>query len=187
MNMNKRLVIIPSAVVAILAIGSFAIYEDQQMDDHVSAAFYEHTLDELAQKAEYAVVGTVEGTTSVRVDMPKESDEDRVYTDVIMNIKEDLFGNYDGDQISVRILGGETETMRMTADFAPDFIEGNMVIVLVSGISDGYTYNNHHFVIGQKQGVFDLIGNNVAKNQFSGDYIQKNELVFQIKQSRGMQ
>ena len=62
-----------------------------------------------------------------------------------------------------------------------------MVIVLVSGISDGYTYNNHHFVIGQKQGVFDLIGNNAAKNQFSGDSIQKNELVSQIKQSRGMQ
>ena len=146
--MNKKFVIIPSVVVAVLAIGSFVTYEDQQMDAHVSAIFYEHTLDELAQKAEYAIVGTVEGITSVRVDMPKESDEDRVYTDVIINVEEDLFGNYDGDQISVRILGGETETIRMTTDFAPDFIEGNRVIALVSGISDGYTYNNHHFVIG---------------------------------------
>ena len=129
----------------------------------------------------------MEGTTSIRVDMPKESDEDRVYTDVIINVEEDLFGNYDGDRISVRILGGETETIRMTTDFAPNFIEGNRIIALLSGISDGYTYNNHHFVIGQKQGVFDLIGNDVVKNQFSGDSIQKSELVSQIKQSRGIQ
>ena len=187
MNMSKKRVIIPCVVAAVLTIGSLAMYEDQQMNAHVSAAIYEHTLNELTQKAEYAIVGTVKETTSIRVDMPKESDEDRVYTDIIINVEEDLLGNYNGSQISVRILGGETETMIMTTDFAPNFVEGNRVIVLISDISDGYTYKGHHFVIGQKQGVFDLSVSNVATNQYSGDTIQKNELVSKIKHSRGIQ
>ena len=185
--MNKRRIIIPCIVAVVLTIGIFAMHEDQQMSAHVSAAIYEHTLDELVQEAEYAIVGTVEETTSVMVDMPKESDEDRVYTDIIINIEEDLFGNYNGSQISVRMLGGETDTMRMTTDFTPNVAEGNRIIALVSGISDGYTYKDHHFVIGQKQGVFDLSSNNAATNQHSGDAMQKDELVSKIKHSKGMQ
>ncbi len=183
--MNKKLSIIP-IVIAVVAIGSFAILDKpQRMDAHVSSVMYEHTLDELIVKAEYAIVGTVEKITPIRVDMPKESDEDRVYTDILINVKEDLFNKYKDKQISIRILGGETDTMTMTSDSSPSFEIGKDVFVLVSEKSDGYTFNGHHFVVGQIQGTYDLT-NGVAKHQYSGNSIQTSDLISQVKQVKGI-
>lgn len=184
--MNKKFSIIPIVIVAI-AIGSFAMYnEPQRMDGHVSGIMYEHTLEELAVKAEYAIVGTVEKITPTRVDMPKESDKDRVYTDILINVKEDLFDKYQNKQISVRVLGGETDTMNLTSDFSPTFKVGNDVFVFVSGISEGYAFNGHHFVVGQTQGTYDLT-NGIAKHQYSGNSMQASDLISQVKQVKGLQ
>lgn len=184
--MNKKLSIIP-IVIASIAIGSFAMYNESQfIEGEVSILMYKHTLAELTEKAEYAIVGTVEKITPIRVDMPKESDEDRVYTDILINVKEDLFGKYQNKQISVRILGGETETMRLDSHSSPEFKVGGDVFVFVSGISDGYTYNGHHFVVGQVQGTYDLT-NGIAKNQHTSDSIQASDLISQVKQVRGLQ
>ncbi len=183
--LNKKLTIVP-VLAAVIALGSFALtLDDEPTSSHMTNSSYLQNLDEISEIAEYAIIGTVEKMTPVRVDMPKESDEDRVYTDVTIKVKEDLFGKYTDEQISVRILGGQANGFTMTTDFEPKFTIGKDVLVYVSEISDGYTYNDYRFVVGHSQGTFDDNGDRYD-NQKSTISIDKTELS-NLRSNSGLQ
>lgn len=184
--MNKKLTMIPM-IVAVIAIGAIAVtYQPGQQVADVNGVLHQQSLEELSTKADYAIVGTVEKITPVKVDMPKPSDEPRVYTDVLINVEEDVFNNYQDKQISVRILGGETETLKMNVDFSPEFKIGERVFLFVmDDSSSGYTFAGHNYVAGQTQGAYDLT-NGQAKQQYSGETLQKDSLISQVKQFKGI-
>lgn len=53
---------------------------------------------------------------------PFDADKDTVYSYVTIQVEKDLFDAYDEKFITVKIRGGDTETMKTIADFAPSYV-----------------------------------------------------------------
>lgn len=185
--MKTKFAIIP-VLVAVIAIGGFALVSNsmQQQQSSVHGVLRDYSVDELTQLSDYAIIGTVESMTPVKVEMTNPGDDPRVYTDVVINVQEDLFKKYDQKQISVRVMGGEVPSLKMTVEDSPKFEIGKSVFVFVNGPEKaGYTFAGHNYVAGQAIGTYDL-KNDRATQQFSGESLQQSELVSQVQQFKGI-
>lgn len=178
--MNKKLLMFIPIIAAVASIGSIALLDSNQpIVGEMSSVIIPYSIEDASDVADYVIIGTVEKMTPVRVDMPKESDEDRVYTDIVLNVNEDILGTYHEKQISVRILGGEADNAKLVAHQSGDFSIGKEVLLFISG-NDSYTYSNENFILAQHYGVYDIV-EETAKNQGTGLVMTTSSLTSQIQ------
>lgn len=184
--MNKKLLMLIPLIAAISAVATVTVFDDNyKVEGEISSVIIPFSIEKASHVADYVIVGTIEKMTPIRVDMPKESDEDRVYTDIVINVKEDLLEQYIDKQISVRILGGEASNAKLIAKQSGEFSIGNEVLLFISA-ADSYTYGGNNFILAQHYGVYDIVGE-TAKNQGSDEIFNKVNLVSQVKQATNLQ
>lgn len=179
--MNRKMLMLIPIVAAFAAFGSFTVYDsNEQIVMNVNSVIIPFTIEEATQIADYVIIGTVEKITPILVDMPKESDEDLVFTDIVINVKEDLLGTAD-KQISVRVLGGEVVNRKVIAQQSGEFTIGDEILLFISS-AERYGYDGKNFILAQNNGVYDMIGE-TAKNQATDEIFNRDNLSSQIKEA----
>jgi hypothetical protein len=184
-NKNITLLALSTVVVALV---SFVAFEEFGPTTRVysAAVMIPKTPVQIAGEADYAIVGIVKDMTPIRVDMPNPGDEDRVYTDVTIQVLDDVYSNYGEKTISFRIMGGEASKLKMVAEESPDFRLGETVLVYINQDPDNYTFQGHNYLVGQAQGALSIDEHGNATDKYRGNTFNKDLIVSQSKLSKGI-
>lgn len=200
--MNKKLVFL-SLIVAIAAVSvgtlSMTTQESKvqpQMVQKISSTMLDISLEQLSERADYAIVGKVVKVTPVIYEDPdrkqKKADienlqftaggntlvvmEQEILSDVKIKVREDLFGKYTDNFITVRVPGGEIPTLKTIHERSPTFDKNERVVVFV-GKGQSYNISDAHYtVLGLDQGTIklgDKVKSKFATTDSSEDSIKK--------------
>jgi hypothetical protein len=141
------------------------------------------TVDDLAKRSKYLIIGTVTDITSTQPIVDELHTVTKIYSDVTVKLENDLTGQYTGNQITVRIQGGETDTVRVISEIDPQFAMGQRVLLFVADKEPDTIWGDHYYVTGLKLGKYDLIhGKAVGPEHPDGiDELQFTAKIKQIK------
>lgn len=184
--MNKKLLgFFALAAVAVAAgIAAFEWYAPPATE-RPSSLMVETGPVELAEEADYAVIGTV--TNMVPMRTPQLEDNDTVVTDIMLIVEEDVFGNHDEETISFRILGGEADGLSVSAEDSPEFRLGEMVLVFVSEDPENHTFGGEKYLVGQAQGALEVTADGQLVDKYIGNTYNKDLVLDWVKQTKGIQ
>ncbi len=203
--MNKKLVFL-SLIVAIAAVSvgtlSMTAQESEvqpQMVQKISSTALDVSLEQLIERAEYAIVGKVVKVTPVIYVDPDRAQkkaeienlqfavggitpvvmEQEILSDVKIKVREDLFGKYTENFITVRVPGGEIPTLKTIHERSPTFDKDERIVVFV-GKGQSYDIPGHHYtVVGLDQGTIKL-GEKI-KSQFATTDSSEDSIKNKIK------
>jgi len=172
------------AVIAALGITSIGLTQNNSGEIiHVEYAgsLPNFPMEYLAETSEYAIKGKVVSITSQPVEFYKSSP--RINSDVVIDVKKDLFGKYTEDQITVRISGGEYENYKVSSNVTPQFEVGKTVLVLVHAPEPESIFGDNYYVSGWELGKYDL-SDNQAKHKKSDRDMSESELTKKIQKAK---
>lgn len=115
------------------------------------------TVDDLAKKAKFIIVGTVAGSSAPIVSIDEVSTTTKAYTDVTINVEKDLKNQYTGNQISIRLQGGETDTVKVISENDPAFTAGERVLVFVNDKEPNTVWGDNYYTAGMTLGKYSLV------------------------------
>lgn len=153
---------VPIVILAVvtLTMGTHLNLEPQQIETKPTVVadmlLQPFTVADLSKRSGYLIIGTVE---SINPD-PKTYEFDQLkyaFTDVVINVERDLTGKYVGDQISIRLMGGETDEIRMISDMDAEFAVGERVMVFVNEKEPHTVWGDNYYVSGLKLGKYSLV------------------------------
>lgn len=188
MQKNTKLIAI-TAMIAV--IGAFTLIMTTVEESEISTskefitqtvqgAMHEYPLEVLSEGTQYAIVGKVTDIEAQRE--PFDAEMDTVFSYVTIKVKEDLFGAYDQKYITVKVRGGETETMLTETDFSPEFQINEKVLIFVPEKEPDSIYGDNYYVAGHFQGKYKLDNGN-AERQDGKNHTEK-DLKIKIKDFR---
>lgn len=188
--------------ISTLSIGAVAYSHESQVEpmtvQTISASMGDVSLEMLGEHAKYAIVGQVVSIKPIKYVDPQRGTEkmfnkifnknpdiiiidEEILSDVTIKVKEDLFGIYDENLITLRIPGGQTETHKTIHNLSPQFVIGERVIVFV-GIGDSYSISeNKYTILGLIQGTVRLTEDNKVISKFATNNMSEKEMKFKIK------
>ena len=186
--MNKKLLALLFALLAVAAAAGVMAFEEHMPTTTVysSSLMLKKTPVELAEQANYGIIGTVSNMTPVRVSMSQPGDDDKVFTDVTLVVEEDIFENYGKEMISFRILGGEADGLRLVAEESPKFRLSERVFVLIGVNPENYTFDGRNYLVGQAQGALEITEDGQLVDKYRGDAYGKDLVLSQVKQIKGV-
>lgn len=79
-----------------------------------------------------------------------------VFSDVTLKVNEDLFGQYDQKEITVRIMGGETPNMTHVSSDDASFDKNEHVLVFVAGPEPDSIWGDNYYVAGLELGKYKI-------------------------------
>lgn len=126
------------------------------------------TLNELIEKADIIVDGTVAGRSDAFLIDPVDEKEPRFFTDMYFSVDNVYYGSPDYNEsesstISVRLEGGSGDLVSTINDTTPSFQEGSRYLLFLYQLNDGTYYNtegNHYYVIGVGTGAWTVSSDN---------------------------
>ena len=148
------------AVIAVTAIAGISISMPIfEQSDNVEASetaiikgsIPDYSLKELSQGANYAISGEVQRIVSTIV---TRNNEEYVFSDVKIEVEEDLFGEYDEEYITVRIQGGQVGDATTISHIDASFEEGERVLVFVAGPEPESIWGDNYYVAGMLTGKY---------------------------------
>lgn len=152
--------------------------------EKVSGSLDNYTLDELASNSKYAIIGTVEKITPVAVEK-NYSHEDKTYitifSDIQVNVEQDLFGEYQENQISVRIHGGQLGDMKTEAELSPKFDKNERVLFFIADKELHTIWGDNYYVAGLYLGKYSLSDGYASRDKID-DKKTESELISIINQ-----
>lgn len=183
--MKKQSSIILSLVaVAVLSAGIFStVGMDSKPTHYIGSALPDYPIEFLAENTPFAIKGKVIDL----VDVPIQIDEvgiGNVLTDVVINVKKDLSGQYTDDTITVRVQGGETDTAKYVHQHAPEFAIGEKVFILVADKEPESIYGDNYYVAGLQHGKYNLDEDGKAKNKDSNKDTSLKSLEDKVKKAK---
>lgn len=81
----------------------------------------------------------------------------RAFTDVVINVEQDLAGTYDEEQITLRTLGGMAGNVKVEAESEAKFAKGERVVVFVARVGNDAVWNHPFVVYGMELGKYSII------------------------------
>ena len=186
--MDKKLLALLFALLAVAVVAGVVAFEERipTTTVHSSPLMLKKTPVELAEQADYAIVGTVSDMTPVRVSMLQSGDDDKVFTDITLVVEEDVFENYGKETISFRILGGEADGLRLVAEESPKFQSNERVFVLIGENPENYTFDGKNYLVGQAQGALEITEDGQLVDKYRGDAYSKDLVLSRAKQVKGI-
>lgn len=133
----------------------------------VSAVLPAFSAEELVEKSDLIVVGTVGATSDAfLIDPVDEDKEPRFFTDTSVHVDRVLLGDpdYSGeadDAIAVRTEGGTGDLIQTVNDGTPKFESGDRYLLFLCQLQDGTYYNtegDHYYIIGVSTGAWPESG-----------------------------
>ena len=188
--MNNKISLL--SIVAIAAIGSFALMSFSSQDeikandlviDTVHGTMQNYSVEELSQGTPFAIIGKVTQITPVLVDT--EIGE-KVFSDVTVKVQKDLNDAYDQKEITVRVLGGEAETIKTISHFSPTFEKNEKVLFFVADKEPNSIYGDNYYVAGVAVGKYRIHNDKAVKSADPHETENLDDLVEKIKKSKGL-
>lgn len=141
------------------------------------------SVDDLAKRSQYQIIGQVESITPTSAMTDEKHSVTRVFSDVVIKVEKDLSGRYTNDKISVRIMGGETDTIKMISEMDAEFSVGEKVLVFVADKEPESIWGDNYYVAGLKLGKYGLVnGKAIGPEHPRG--IEENQLITKIQQAK---
>lgn len=143
-------------VVAAISTGIFAYGSEIAYDKKTvitQGSLHAFSLEDLSQGAQFAIDGKVKDIQSVEV---QRDGKILVFSDVTLNVNEDLFGQYDQKEITVRIMGGETPNITHISGDDASFDKNEHVLVFVAGPEPDSIWGNNYYVAGLELGKYKV-------------------------------
>ncbi len=115
-----------------------------------ATTFLPQSLDDLDEKADYVVIGTV-------VEQESTAEETVIMTATTIDVDEVLKGNGYPSQVVVKEKGGVVGDIMMVVPGSPQFAEGEKVAVFVDQEKRSWSQVEGH-TVGMAQGKFSIVG-----------------------------
>lgn len=141
------------------------------------------SVDDLAKRSQYQIIGQVESITPTSAMTDEKHSVTRVFSDVVIKVEKDLSGRYTNDKISVRIMGGETNTIKMISEMDAEFSVGERVLVFVADKEPKSIWGNNYYIAGLKLGTYDLVDGKAIGPEYPRG-IKENQLITKIQQAK---
>ena len=185
--MNKNISILSITVIAV--IGGFSlisslngeniVQNDEQLVQIMTGTLQNYSVEELSAGTPYAIIGKVTQITSVLVET--EIGE-RVFSDITVKVKKDLNGKYQEKFITVRTLGGETDTIKTISHYSPSFNKNEKVLFFVAEKEPSSIYGDNYYVAGLSVGKYSLNEKETkAVKQSTGETEDLSDIVSKIQ------
>ena len=183
--MKKQNTIILSLVaIAVLSAGIFSTMSVESKETMlIGSSLPDYTVEFLAENTPFAIKGKVIDL----VEVPIQYDIvgiGNVFTDVVIDVKKDLSGQYTDDTITVRVQGGETDTAIYEYEGSPEFAIGEKVLILVADKEPESIYGDNYYVAGMQHGKYNLDEDGNAKNKNSDRNMSEKSLEDKIKTAK---
>lgn len=185
--MEQKIKISLMAIIAIAGIstGVFAFESSENTEVSkntvITGSVHDYSIEELSQGATYAISGKVKQIESTIV---IRDDRQYVFSDVTINVKDDLFGNYNEKEITVRIQGGQVDDISTVSHVDASFEKNERVLVFVAGIEPNSIWGDNYYVAGMFTGKFNLDENGDAKKSFDNTKYVEKDLKDKIQKHR---
>jgi len=112
---------------------------------------------DMAKRAQYVLIGTVNDKIVSSIDSdPARHDKPMVYTDIVIDVEQDVAEKYKDSQITVRTLGGKTDKYWVDVSYSPTFEIGEKVLMFVSKEPESEMGDNY-FVLAQELGKYKIV------------------------------
>lgn len=187
--MNRKISLL--SIIAIAAIGTVGLMSmnseselstTDQVVDHVQGTMMNYSVEELSKGTPYAIIGKVIQISPVLV---KTEIGEKVFSDVTVKVQKDLNGNYDKKEITVRVLGGETETRKTISDFSPTFEKNEKVLFFVAEKEPNSIYGDNYYVAGVAVGKYSIQNDKAVKHS-TGEIKDLTDIVSKIQKIKGI-
>lgn len=160
------------AAIAVLVVGITAIAMSTQIGPRqmsVDGLLDNWGPQDMAKRAQYVLIGTVNDKTVSSVDHdPARWEKPMVYTDVTIDVDQDVAEKYKDQQITVRTLGGKTDKYWINVSYSPTFEIGDKVLIFVSR-EPGSEMGDNYFVLAQEFGKYKIVdGKAYGKDRENG-------------------
>lgn len=169
------------AGLAALSMSSTTNATNEPITIHEYGTLPYYPMEFLAQKSVYVIKGTVAETKPVPTTF-NEFGSPQIYTDVVLNVEEDLHKKYTDKQITIRMRGGISENYKIVSDSAPTFNVGENVLIFVADKEPQSVYGDNYYVAGLKLGKYS-ISDGIAHNVDSVRSMSEETLSAEIKRA----
>lgn len=181
---KQNSVILSLIAVAVISAGVFTTQNLETKETfRIGSSLPDYTVEVLAENTPFAIKGKVIDLVQVPVREDALGVKD-VFTDVVIDVNKDLSGKYTDDTITVRVLGGETETAKYVYDSSPEFALGENVLILVADKAPESIYGDNYYVAGLQHGKYNLDEEGKAKNKNSDRDMSEKSLEDKIIQAK---
>ena len=188
--MQSKIKLSLMAVIVVTAIAGISISMPIfEQSDHVEASetviikgsVPDYSLKDLSQGANYAISGEVQRIVSTIV---TRNNEEYVFSDVKIEVEEDLFGEYNEEYITVRIQGGQVGDAITISHIDASFEEGERVLVFVAGPEPESIWGDNYYVAGVIGGKYTIDDFGKAEKQLDPEKKNESDLKDEIKKYR---
>ncbi len=137
-------------------------------------------LQDMAKRAQYVLIGTVRDKIVSSIDEdPARWNKPMVYTDVVIDVEQDVANKYKDSQVTVRTLGGKTDKYWVNVSFSPTFEIGEKVLIFVSK-EPGSEMGDNYLVLAQQFGKYKIDGGKAyGKDRENG--IDQDQFIREIR------
>ena len=133
------------------------------------------SVEDLSEGAKYVINGKVKDIQPVEDDSMGET---IVFSDVTIKVKEELFGNYDEKEITVRVMGGETPNVKHISHDDASFEKNEHVLVFVAGPEPDSIWGNNYYVAGLELGKYKFEnGKAIQKDKQDKDEVELKDKI----------
>jgi len=156
--MKQVKILLTVAIVASIGIstGAFIMSTDGefvQVQQEIHSSYHEIPFSYMAKNTEYAIIGTVTKITPIVVETDKMNPT--VFSDITVQVEQDLDGKYAGETFTVRNIGGETRELKTTHDAAADVKVGERILFFAVK-EPSSMFGDNYYIAGLKQGKISL-------------------------------
>lgn len=183
--MQNKTKISMMAIVAILGIstGVYAMNNDAiGNENYVKGSLPNYSLEELSIGATHAIIGEVKTITPIQVE---RENRNYIFSDVVLSVERDLFGDYNQKEITVRIQGGQLNDLSTVAYDDASFNLNERVLVFVAGPEPESIWKDSYYVAGLTHGKYNLSNEKASQSDFVSS-ISESDLISQIQSHRGL-
>ncbi len=194
---NKFKIVLMIAVVLVIGISVTKIFVDSKPKEIViEGVIPQLTEQELILNSDLIVTGIVKKIGESKWSNPdfKVADKRNILqTDIFVEIDEILYGEYNKENVVVRIDKGhdKSQKIRYVSDGYPDFKNGEKVLLFLSRDDSDVATNEDYFVLtGMRQGKWNLSAEEIMPKDFEGkeltslDEADVKELKHRVKSER---
>lgn len=158
-GITAMLAIIAVAVIAGI-VAAPALQQQQQAEQKsilVSSTLVPLKVSDLSKDSTHVIVGTVADVLAGPTQYDEKRSTTRAFTDIVINVEQDLAGTYKDSQITVRTLGGMAGDVKVEAENEAKFAKDERVVVFVTRAGNNTVWGDSFIVYGMELGKYNVV------------------------------